>query len=294
MARNRKGWRGVSRVSASGGPPRSCQMRTRTMSRSSPALRATADQRSRRFPNVAAMRPHTASDRNATISFGLSIVNRKYGSVKKKSRLMADATAVTSAAVRPPNSATMIVNARNTNARFEADVTDRSGIRAMPSSKDPRSPTAIQISTSSTLNIAVTPWRTRTTWLCPPSVSMKTAGCGPKQRAAQDEIGHTEVDDEAGDVDQRRHQRCGSAGRVEAEAAKDEGQHRASQGAEHDNADEGAADRRRDKRPVCAGVVDAQVLPQHDANHSDRGEDRAQRQARGQLATRDAPPVAGP
>jgi hypothetical protein len=71
----------------------------------------------------------------------LLIARCRYGSVRKKSRLRADATAVASAAVRPPNSPTRIVRARNTKVKFEAMVKARTGTRAMPSSTAASGPT---------------------------------------------------------------------------------------------------------------------------------------------------------
>jgi N-6 DNA Methylase len=58
-------------------------------------------------------------------------------------RLSADTTAVASPAPRPPTSATTIVSARKAKARFDADVTARSGMRATPSIMAPMAPIAI-------------------------------------------------------------------------------------------------------------------------------------------------------
>ena len=55
------------------------------------------------------MRPQIAMAKNATTSSVFDMVKVKYGSVRKKFRLMAETTADTRAAVRPPNSATMTV-----------------------------------------------------------------------------------------------------------------------------------------------------------------------------------------
>jgi len=71
------------------------------------------------------MSPHPASPAKAITSSVLLIARVRYGSVRKKLRLIAETTAVTSPGPRPPSSATTIVNARKTNARFEADVAER-------------------------------------------------------------------------------------------------------------------------------------------------------------------------
>src|SRR5262249_11552799 len=86
--------------------------------------------------------------------------------------------------------------------------------------------------------------------------------------AAQDDVCHTEVDDEPGDIDQCCDQRCGRAGRVEVETAQDERQHRSGQRPEHDDTDEGPTNCRGDERPVRAIVIDSEVLPQRDADNA--------------------------
>src|SRR5215813_14654913 len=58
---------------------------------------------------------------------------------------MADTTAVSSAADRPPTSAITIVKARKAKARLEAGVSVRSGTSTTPRASAPRPPTAIQI-----------------------------------------------------------------------------------------------------------------------------------------------------
>src|SRR5262245_52085927 len=45
-----------------------------------------------------------------------------------------------SPAVRPPSSAMTIVKTRKTKARFDADVSERNGISAIPSAIDPSAP----------------------------------------------------------------------------------------------------------------------------------------------------------
>src|ERR1700675_2097410 len=66
-----------------------------------------------------------------------------YGSVRKKLSVMADTTAVITAAVRPPSSATTIVKAMKTKARFDAEVSERSGISTKPSARPPSAPITI-------------------------------------------------------------------------------------------------------------------------------------------------------
>ena len=66
-----------------------------------------------------------------------------YGSVRKKLSVMADTTAVTRAAERPPSSATTIVKAMKTKARFDAEVSERSGISTKPSARPPSAPATI-------------------------------------------------------------------------------------------------------------------------------------------------------
>ncbi len=83
------------------------------------------------------------------------MVSVRYGSVRKKSRLIADRSAVTSAAERPPSSATMIVKPRNTKARFDADVRERNGISAIPSAIDPSAPATIHTRPSSSCFILI-------------------------------------------------------------------------------------------------------------------------------------------
>src|SRR5215475_10325504 len=112
---------------------------------SSPARAAASDRRSRRRPKAAAMRPQMARARKATTSSGLVMARVRYGSVRKKLRLMADTTAVSSAADRPPISAITMVKARKAKARLEAGVRVRSGTSAPPRASAPRPPTAIQI-----------------------------------------------------------------------------------------------------------------------------------------------------
>lgn len=56
-----------------------------------------------------------------------------------------------------------------------------------------------------------------------------------EQRAGQDRGGDAEIDDEAGDVDQRRHEGRRGAGRIEAQTFQREGQHRTGERAEGDD-----------------------------------------------------------
>ncbi len=72
---------------------------------------------------------------------------------------MADTSAVTSAGPRPPSSATMIVKATNTKARFDAATIPRSGISAMASAMEPSAPVTIQTRISSARLIAPPPSR---------------------------------------------------------------------------------------------------------------------------------------
>jgi hypothetical protein len=105
-----------------------------------------SESRSRRRPNAAAIRPHAASAKNATRSSSRLMERVRYGSVRKKFRLRADMSAVTSAGPRPPTSATTIVKAMKANARLAAATTPRSGISRMPSAIAPSAPVTVQIS----------------------------------------------------------------------------------------------------------------------------------------------------
>ena len=70
-----------------------------------------------------------------------AMASLRYGSVRKKSRLRAEHSAVATAAHRPPNSATVIVKARKKKVKFEAVVNPRRGTSAMPSRIAARGPT---------------------------------------------------------------------------------------------------------------------------------------------------------
>jgi hypothetical protein len=50
-----------------------------------------------------------------------------------------------------------------------------------------------------------------------------------KQRSLEDDIGNAEIDDEPGNVDERRHKRGRGAGRIKAEAFEGKRQHRTGQ-----------------------------------------------------------------
>ena len=78
---------------------------------------------------------------------------------------------------------------------------------------------------------------------------------------------------------------------IEAEAAQEEGEHRAGERAEGDDADERALTVSGDEQPVRAVVVPAELLPEDDADEADAAEDGAEGEAGGELAERDAPPV---
>jgi glycogen debranching enzyme len=71
-----------------------------------------------------------------------------------------------------------------------------------------------------------------------------------EQRSLGDDIGDAEINDEPGNVDERRHKRGRGAGRIKAEAFEGKRQHRAGQRAECHNSDECGTDRGRDERPV--------------------------------------------
>jgi hypothetical protein len=75
---------------------------------------------------------------------------------------------------------------------------------------------------------------------------------GSEQGSSQDEIGDAEVDDETGHVYEGGHERRGGAGRVEAQAPEDERQHRADEGPEGYDTDQGSADGQGHERPVGA------------------------------------------
>jgi hypothetical protein len=64
--------------------------------------------------------------------------------------------------------------------------------------------------------------------------------------------------------------------RVKAQPLQGEWQHGAGQRTERDNGRKRQADRQSDERPMLAVVVKAQLLPQYDARHADKTEDRTQ------------------
>src|SRR2546426_4442043 len=117
--------------------------------------------------------------------------------MRKKFRLIADTSAVTRAAARPPSSARMIVKARNTNARFDAAVSVRSGISTMPSTNDPAAPATIQTRTSSS------PLMTD-----PPRYVRNASTATPRIASSFQEVGHIGHDDvpakQQGALDEQR------------------------------------------------------------------------------------------
>ena len=72
---------------------------------------------------------------------------------------------------------------------------------------------------------------------------------------------------------------------------QDEWEHGSGQRAEHDDADQGGADRQRDQHPVLAVVVEAQILPQRNAHDADKAQHRPESQSVGDFPQRHAPPV---
>src|SRR6185503_13598111 len=81
---------------------------------------------------AAATRPQAARPANAMTSSLWWMASVRYGFVRKKSRLRAETSAVTSAAARPPSSPMAMVRRTNANARLDAVVTSRSGVSAPP------------------------------------------------------------------------------------------------------------------------------------------------------------------
>ena len=79
----------------------------------------------------------------ATTSCLFSISSRRYGRVRKKSRLKAEQSAVSTPAQRPPSSATTMVSARNTNVKLDAGVSSRNGVSAAPMKIAPAGPAAL-------------------------------------------------------------------------------------------------------------------------------------------------------
>ena len=90
-----------------------------------------------------------------------------------------------------------------------------------------------------------------------------------KQRAAKDDAGDREVDDEAGDVDQSSHEGRRGASRVETEAAKEEWKHRADNGPKQDNADQAARHSDRNQKVVWPIEAGPNRLPRQNTDHSD-------------------------
>src|SRR5437764_1032183 len=90
-----------------------------------------------------------------------------------------------------------------------------------------------------------------------------------KQRAAKDDAGDREVDDEAGDVDQSSHEGRRGASRVETEAAKEEWKHGADNGTKQDNADQAAGYSGRNQQVVRCIKAGTDRLPRKNTDHSD-------------------------
>ena len=76
-----------------------------------------------------------------------------------------------------------------------------------------------------------------------------------EQRAMEDQRGDGEVDDEAGDVDKRRHEWSRGAGGIEPEPLQQERQELASHRTEGHDPDQRRTDGERHQRPVHAIVV---------------------------------------
>jgi polyhydroxybutyrate depolymerase len=96
-----------------------------------------------------------------------------------------------------------------------------------------------------------------------------------QQRPAQHHQRDREVNDEAGNVDQRGNERRRRAGRIEAESTKQERQHRARERAERHDTDEGYPHRQRDEQVVRPIVVPAELLPEKNPDHADHPENSA-------------------
>lgn len=96
-----------------------------------------------------------------------------------------------------------------------------------------------------------------------------------QQRPTQHHQRDREVNDEAGDVDQRGDEWRRGARRVEAESAEQEGQHRARERAERHDTNEGQPHRQGDEQEVRAIVIPAELLPEENPDHADRPENRA-------------------
>jgi hypothetical protein len=100
-----------------------------------------------------------------------------------------------------------------------------------------------------------------------------------QQRSPEDQGSDGEIDHQTSDVDQGRDERCRSACRIEAGPLQDEWEHGSGQRAKHDDADQGGADSQRDQHPVLAVVIEAQILPQRNADDADKAQHRPESQS---------------
>src|SRR5947209_10508419 len=112
-----------------------------------------------------------------------------------------------------------------------------------------------------------------------------------EERAAQYDHSDAEVDDKAGHVNERGDEGRGRSGRVEADAAQQQRQHRAGERAPEHYADERDADGHRHEEPVLAVDV-REGRPDGDAQEAYDAEHRAEYEARKYFAPHHAPPVA--
>src|SRR6185295_4088029 len=96
-----------------------------------------------------------------------------------------------------------------------------------------------------------------------------------KQRASQDQAGESEIDDEAGDVHQRRDEGRRGARRVESQSAQEERQRRADEGPPQDHSDQ--AQRYGDgDQPAVRAVGMECGLPDRDPRETEDRQDGSQ------------------
>jgi len=114
-----------------------------------------------------------------------------------------------------------------------------------------------------------------------------------EQNATQDDACHGEVDDQAGDVNERGHKRGGGAGGIQSTTAQDKWQHGTRERAKHDHPDQTTAYGKSDHQIVLP-VGPAQRVPKKNSRDADDPEDCSEYYTREQLPADHFPPIAKP
>src|SRR5437867_1733070 len=115
-----------------------------------------------------------------------------------------------------------------------------------------------------------------------------------QQCPPQDDQRHREVDTQPRDIDECGHEWRGARRRIESQFAQNKRQHAAGKRSECHHADERGPDGEGDEHEVLPILGEVELFPQHDADESDRAEERAKNDAGDDLAPKDPPPVAQP